>query len=112
MLQTVVEACHKKRQCKFHASPSAFGGDPCPGFRKYIEVAYKCRPCKYYAFLTVVIRVLFSLVEVKLRPRLIGALHLQSHRLVRISLAVYRLYFEYIQVKLEGEILGFNSLHS
>ncbi|XP_046670562.1 protein eva-1-like isoform X3 [Homalodisca vitripennis] len=47
LLQTVVEACHKKRQCKFHASPNSFGGDPCPGFRKYIEVAYKCRPYEF-----------------------------------------------------------------
>ncbi|KAF4520095.1 hypothetical protein B566_EDAN010324 [Ephemera danica] len=42
---TVVEACQKKRSCKFHTSPKTFGGDPCPGVRKYVEVAYKCRPC-------------------------------------------------------------------
>ena len=46
LLQTVVEACQKKRHCKFLASPRTFGGDPCPGLRKFIEVAYKCRPCK------------------------------------------------------------------
>ncbi|KAG5884365.1 hypothetical protein JTB14_003313 [Gonioctena quinquepunctata] len=44
-IQTVVEACQKKRQCKFQTSPKTFGGDPCPGVRKYVEVAYKCRPC-------------------------------------------------------------------
>lgn len=47
LLQTVVEACQKKRHCKFLASPKTFGGDPCPGHRKFVEVAYKCRPCKY-----------------------------------------------------------------
>ena len=47
LLQTVVEACQKKRQCKFQTSPKTFGGDPCPGVRKYVEVAYKCRPCEY-----------------------------------------------------------------
>ncbi|XP_054272102.1 protein eva-1 homolog C-like isoform X2 [Macrosteles quadrilineatus] len=44
LLQTVMEACHKKRQCKFLATPRL---DPCPGFRKYIEVAYKCRPYEF-----------------------------------------------------------------
>ena len=24
--------------------PSYAGGDPCPGVRKYVEVAYKCKP--------------------------------------------------------------------
>jgi hypothetical protein len=47
LLQTVVEACQKKRQCKFKTSPKTFGGDPCPGVRKYVEVAYKCRPYEF-----------------------------------------------------------------
>ncbi|XP_061377378.1 uncharacterized protein LOC116775881 isoform X2 [Danaus plexippus] len=46
-LQTVVEACQKKRQCKFHTSPKAFGVDPCPGSRRFVEVAYKCRPYEF-----------------------------------------------------------------
>ncbi|XP_054270538.1 protein eva-1 isoform X2 [Macrosteles quadrilineatus] len=46
-LQTVVEACQKKRQCKFQTSPKTFGGDPCPGTRKYVEIAYKCRPNEF-----------------------------------------------------------------
>ncbi|XP_011350322.1 protein eva-1 isoform X2 [Ooceraea biroi] len=46
-LQTVVEVCQKKRQCKFNTSPETFQGDPCPGLRKYIEVAYKCRPYEF-----------------------------------------------------------------
>ncbi|XP_055611027.1 uncharacterized protein LOC129757752 isoform X2 [Uranotaenia lowii] len=47
LLQTVVEACQKKRHCKFLASPKTFGGDPCPGHRKFVEVAYKCRPYEF-----------------------------------------------------------------
>ncbi|XP_029044938.1 protein eva-1 homolog C isoform X7 [Osmia bicornis bicornis] len=47
LLQTVVEQCHKKRQCKFNTSPKTFEGDPCPGLPKYIEVAYKCRPYEF-----------------------------------------------------------------
>ncbi|XP_044765402.1 protein eva-1 isoform X1 [Coccinella septempunctata] len=47
LLQTVVEACQKKRQCKFRTSPNTFGGDPCPGVPKYVEVAYKCRPYEF-----------------------------------------------------------------
>ncbi|KAK4871559.1 hypothetical protein RN001_015683 [Aquatica leii] len=47
LLQTVVEVCQKKRQCKFKSSPKTFGGDPCPGVRKYVEVAYKCRPYEF-----------------------------------------------------------------
>ncbi|XP_075227400.1 uncharacterized protein LOC142327916 isoform X1 [Lycorma delicatula] len=46
-LQTVVEACQNKQQCKFHTSPKTFGGDPCPGVHKYVEVAYKCRPYEF-----------------------------------------------------------------
>ncbi|XP_046671379.1 protein eva-1-like [Homalodisca vitripennis] len=46
-LQTVVEACQKKRQCKFQTSPKTFGGDPCPGTRKYVEIAFKCRPNEF-----------------------------------------------------------------
>ncbi|CAG9816980.1 unnamed protein product [Phaedon cochleariae] len=46
-IQTVVEACQKKRQCKFQTNPKTFGGDPCPGIRKYVEVAYKCRPYEF-----------------------------------------------------------------
>ncbi|XP_013198725.2 uncharacterized protein LOC106141629 [Amyelois transitella] len=47
LLQTVVEACQKKRTCKFHTSPKAFGVDPCPGSRRFVEVAYKCRPYEF-----------------------------------------------------------------
>lgn len=48
LLQTVVDACQKKRHCKFAAnSKTHTAGDPCSGIRKFVEIAYKCRPCKY-----------------------------------------------------------------
>ncbi|KAF6205630.1 hypothetical protein GE061_019803 [Apolygus lucorum] len=47
LLQTVVEACQKKRSCKFQTSTKSFGGDPCPGVQKYVIVAYKCRPYEF-----------------------------------------------------------------
>ncbi|XP_043669132.1 uncharacterized protein LOC122629608 isoform X3 [Vespula pensylvanica] len=46
-LQTVVEMCQKKRQCKFNTNPKTFQGDPCPGLPKYVEVAYKCSPYEF-----------------------------------------------------------------
>lgn len=47
LLQTVVEACQKKRLCQFQTAPRTFGNDPCPGVRKWVEVAYKCRPYEF-----------------------------------------------------------------
>ncbi|XP_060648359.1 uncharacterized protein LOC132786014 isoform X2 [Drosophila nasuta] len=74
LLQTVVEACQKKKHCKFHGSPQFYGlgasgvgdssgtssyhsstasssnaisNDPCPKSRKIVEVAYKCRPYEF-----------------------------------------------------------------
>ncbi|KAG4077616.1 hypothetical protein HA402_008876, partial [Bradysia odoriphaga] len=47
LLQNVVEACQKKSHCKFLAAPKTHGGDPCPGKRKFVEVAYKCRPYEF-----------------------------------------------------------------
>ncbi|KAM8707442.1 hypothetical protein ACLKA7_011516 [Drosophila subpalustris] len=73
LLQTVVEACQKKKHCKFHGSPqfhglgasgvgdssgtssyhsstassNAISSDPCPKRRKIVEVAYKCRPYEF-----------------------------------------------------------------
>ncbi|KAH8380695.1 hypothetical protein KR009_007468, partial [Drosophila setifemur] len=73
LLQTVVEACQKKKHCKFHGSPQFYGigasgvgdssgtssyhsstassntisSDPCPRGRKIVEVAYKCRPYEF-----------------------------------------------------------------
>ncbi|XP_055911892.1 protein eva-1 homolog C-like [Eupeodes corollae] len=49
LLQTVVDACQKKRQrhCKFSASAKSLSGDPCSGIRKFVEIAYKCRPYEF-----------------------------------------------------------------
>ncbi|XP_015187725.1 PREDICTED: uncharacterized protein LOC107072366 isoform X3 [Polistes dominula] len=47
LLQTVVEMCRNKRQCKFNTSPKTFEEDPCPGLPKYVEVAYKCSPYEF-----------------------------------------------------------------
>ncbi|XP_017470412.1 PREDICTED: uncharacterized protein LOC108362068 isoform X2 [Rhagoletis zephyria] len=64
LLQTVVEACQKKKHCKFNGVPhyyklSTSGGpsnsstastinvDPCHKRRKIVEVAYKCRPYEF-----------------------------------------------------------------
>ncbi|KAK0087973.1 hypothetical protein PV325_013522 [Microctonus aethiopoides] len=46
-LQTVVEICQKKRNCKFNTDPKSFENDPCPNLAKYTEVAYKCRPYEF-----------------------------------------------------------------
>ncbi|KAH8294908.1 hypothetical protein KR018_004272, partial [Drosophila ironensis] len=73
LLQTVVEACQKKKHCKFQGSPhyygqgasgvgdtsgsssyhsstvstNSIGSDPCPKRRKIVEIAYKCRPYEF-----------------------------------------------------------------
>ncbi|KAG8225255.1 hypothetical protein J437_LFUL006487 [Ladona fulva] len=50
LLNMVVEACQKKRQCKFMATPKMprkTYKDPCPGAAKFVEVAYKCRPNEF-----------------------------------------------------------------
>uniref|UniRef100_A0A1B0FJB7 SUEL-type lectin domain-containing protein n=1 Tax=Glossina morsitans morsitans TaxID=37546 RepID=A0A1B0FJB7_GLOMM len=73
LLQTVVEACQKKKHCKFDGRPQFYGlgasgvgdtsgtssyhssttssnninADPCPKKRKIVEIAYKCRPYEF-----------------------------------------------------------------
>uniref|UniRef100_A0A1A9W723 SUEL-type lectin domain-containing protein n=1 Tax=Glossina brevipalpis TaxID=37001 RepID=A0A1A9W723_9MUSC len=73
LLQTVVEACQKKKHCKFEGRPQFYGlgtsgvgdtsgtssyhsstistnninVDPCPKKRKIVEIAYKCRPYEF-----------------------------------------------------------------
>ncbi|XP_043242167.1 protein eva-1 homolog C-like isoform X2 [Amphibalanus amphitrite] len=43
-LKVVIDECGGKQECRLHTSPKAFGIDPCPGVRKFVEVLYKCRP--------------------------------------------------------------------
>lgn len=45
--QVMLEACQDREHCSLVASTKTFRQDPCPGTRKYLEVAYKCRPSKY-----------------------------------------------------------------
>ncbi|KAI5651966.1 galactose binding lectin domain-containing protein [Phthorimaea operculella] len=47
LLQTVVEACQKKPSCKFSTKPKPGLTDPCPFARKFVEVAYRCRPYEF-----------------------------------------------------------------
>ncbi|XP_076372792.1 protein eva-1-like isoform X2 [Tachypleus tridentatus] len=47
-LRAVEAACREQQVCKMRTSPESLGGDPCPGVRKYAEVAYKCRPDVFY----------------------------------------------------------------
>ncbi|XP_059483960.1 uncharacterized protein LOC132201642 isoform X2 [Neocloeon triangulifer] len=64
LLQTVVEACQKKRNCKFHTSPKSYGGDPCPSSRKAVKVAYKCRPYEFRSK----VACMNELVQIKCNP--------------------------------------------
>ncbi|XP_019629805.1 PREDICTED: uncharacterized protein LOC109474031 [Branchiostoma belcheri] len=41
-LAVVRGTCQGKRQCSVTASSSVFGGDPCYGVQKYLEVSYRC----------------------------------------------------------------------
>ncbi len=53
-LKIVEEKCHGQEECSMVTAPEVFGSnglpayaggsDPCPGVRKYVEVAYKCKP--------------------------------------------------------------------
>lgn len=43
-LKVIEEKCQRQRLCRLLITPETFDSDPCPGIRKYSEVAYKCRP--------------------------------------------------------------------
>ncbi|XP_040155641.1 uncharacterized protein LOC120895951 [Anopheles arabiensis] len=47
ILQTVVEACQKKRRCRIQATPKNFATAPCPGIHRMVEVNHKCRPFEF-----------------------------------------------------------------
>ena len=47
-LKHIEEKCHDQQVCSLVTAPEVFGPrDPCPGFRKYVEVAYKCKPTNF-----------------------------------------------------------------
>ena len=41
-LQIVRATCNGKTECQLHAKSFVFGGDPCKGTYKYLEVKYRC----------------------------------------------------------------------
>ncbi|WAR07219.1 EVA1C-like protein [Mya arenaria] len=46
-LKVILDACQDRQSCSLVASTKTFEQDPCPGTRKYLEVAYKCRPNEF-----------------------------------------------------------------
>jgi hypothetical protein len=45
-------------------SPQSFGGiDPCPGVRKYAEIAFKCRPSKQFFSLKLMLFSRLTLIQ-------------------------------------------------
>lgn len=42
-LSVVKRQCRNRQSCQIQASNDNFGGDPCPGVSKYLEVNYECR---------------------------------------------------------------------
>ncbi|XP_022089876.1 protein eva-1 homolog C-like [Acanthaster planci] len=43
-LQVIENMCESRQFCKLKVSSDLFGGDPCPGTNKYLDVTYKCKP--------------------------------------------------------------------
>lgn len=46
-LKVILDRCQDQQKCYLVASTKTFQQDPCPGTRKYLEVAYKCRPDEF-----------------------------------------------------------------
>ena len=42
-LQIIKEKCNDKTECQLLAVSSEFGGDPCLGTHKYLQVKYRCQ---------------------------------------------------------------------
>ena len=40
--------CSGQQTCSVHAVSSTFGGDPCPGTVKYLQVQYICLASQYH----------------------------------------------------------------
>ncbi|XP_053681289.1 uncharacterized protein LOC128732145 [Anopheles nili] len=52
ILQTVVEACQKKRRCRIQATPKNFPAAPCAGIHRLVEVNHKCRPFEFRSLIS------------------------------------------------------------
>lgn len=46
-LQKLVSECQAVRSCQLPVNHLVFGGDPCPGTRKYLHVTYMCKPTEH-----------------------------------------------------------------
>lgn len=68
LLQNVVETCQKKSHCKFQSTANKHDADPCPDKQKFVEVAYKCRPCKYIILLYILFHILNTSSHWSLSP--------------------------------------------
>ena len=42
-LQIIQDKCNGKTECQLNAASSVFGGDPCGGTYKYLQVEYSCQ---------------------------------------------------------------------
>ena len=47
--------CNNARDCEIRAASDNFGGDPCPGTGKYLEVYFGCFPGKFYLLCFIII---------------------------------------------------------
>ena len=48
MFISVMFRCNNARDCEIRAESDNFGGDPCPGTGKYLEVYFGCFPGKFF----------------------------------------------------------------
>lgn len=48
MFISVMFRCNNVRDCEIRAESDNFGGDPCPGTGKYLEVYFGCFPGKFF----------------------------------------------------------------
>ena len=55
MFISVMFRCNNARDCKIRAESDNFGGDPCPGTGKYLEVYFGCFPGKFFNLLCFII---------------------------------------------------------
>ena len=55
MFISVMFRCNNARDCEIRAASDNFGGDPCPGTGKYLEVYFGCFPGKFYLLCFIII---------------------------------------------------------